>query len=177
MEGIEKFRDAFLSVVESDDLPEETPGRVFRAMKELTQGYEMDPLEPLRKRFPAPSQNLICVRDIPFASVCEHHILPFVGHVHIGYIPGKEITGLSKFGRVVDILSQRLQVQERFTKQVADAIESLDPIGIAVVVRAEHTCMGLRGVRKHGAETITSEMRGVFFEKSDARQEVLRLLT
>lgn len=174
--SVEKFREAFHSVVTHHALPDETPGRVYRAMKELTQGYQQDPLEPLKKRFPAPSQNIVCVKDIPFSSVCEHHILPFHGHVHIAYIPRKVITGLSKFGRVVDILSQRLQVQERLTTQIADAIESLNPIAVAVIIKAEHTCMGIRGVRKHGAETITSEMRGKFLENHRARAEVLKLL-
>ena len=176
MDPVKKFRDAFCSVISPNHLPNETPGRIVRAYGELLQGYKQDPLEPLRKRFPCPSQNIICVRKIAFTSLCEHHILPFHGHAHIAYVPNREITGLSKFGRVVDILSQRLQVQERLTAEIADAIESLDPLGIAVILKAEHSCMSIRGVRKHGAETITSEMRGKFFEDPRARAEVLQLL-
>lgn len=170
------FQEALSAYVPPGVLPDETPGRVARAYQELMQGYNMDPLEPLRKRFPAPSQDIVCVKDIPFVSLCEHHVLPFTGHAHIAYIPNKEITGLSKFGRVLDILASRLQVQERLTAQIADAVQSLDPIGIAVILKAEHSCMGMRGVKKHATGTVTSAMRGKFFDDERARREVLELL-
>ena len=116
-------------------------------------------------------------KDIPFNSLCEHHLAPFVGKIHIAYIPKDKITGLSKFGRVVDGYAKRLQVQERLTQEIADAIqEVLEPQAVAVIVEAEHTCMSGRGVKKHGAKTVTSTMRDLFKENAPARGELLQLI-
>lgn len=156
---------------------QETPFRFIKALAEHTVGYREDPAQHLTKTFDVDHNDIVLVKDIPFNSLCEHHLAPFVGKVHIAYIPSDKITGLSKFGRTVEGYAKRLQVQERLTQQIADAIqETLNPQAVAVIIEAEHTCMSGRGIRKHGATTVTSTMRGLFKENATARGEVLSLL-
>lgn len=156
---------------------EETPFRVIKAFAEYTEGYRENPKEHLRKTFDVDHNELVLVKDIEFHSMCEHHFAPFMGVAHIGYIPNKKITGLSKFARLTDGYAKRFQVQERLTNQLADAIvEELDPLGVMVVVEAKHMCMCGRGVKKSGASTTTSAVRGAFKEEAEARAEFLSLL-
>lgn len=156
---------------------QDTPYRFIKAMLEHTAGYREDPDKHLEKTFDVDHRDLVLVKDIPFNSLCEHHLAPFVGKVHIAYIPKDKITGLSKFGRLVEGYSKRLQVQERLTQQLADAVEKvLEPLAVAVIVEAEHTCMSGRGVRKHGASTVTSTMRGEFENDSALRAELMQLI-
>jgi len=154
----------------------DTPARVVKALRELTAGYRLDPVSILGTHFEEESDGLVVVKDIPFDSLCEHHILPFHGTVSIGYVPAGRVVGLSKLPRVVECFARRLQVQERMTRQIADAImdhPTLKPEGVAVVVRGRHSCMAMRGVQKAG-EMVTSEMRGLLWE-AEARAEFLRL--
>lgn len=152
-----------------------TPARVARALREMTQGMREDPEIILSVTFDQLYDEVIILRDIPFVSLCEHHMLPFSGTVDIGYIPGK-VVGLSKLARLVDCFSQRLQIQERLTVQIAESIKQyLNALGVAVVVKAVHSCMSCRGVKKTGAEMVTSAMLGVFREKTEARAEFLSL--
>lgn len=156
---------------------QETPFRFIKALAEHTTGYREDPAQHLTKTFDVDHNDIVLVKDIPFNSLCEHHLAPFVGKVHIAYIPSDKITGLSKFGRTVEGYAKRLQVQERLTQQIADTIqETLNPQAVAVIIEAEHTCMSGRGIKKHGATTVTSTMRGLFKENATARGEVLSLL-
>ena len=156
---------------------EETPFRFVKALLEHTVGYREDPKLHLEKTFDVDHNDLVLVKDIPFNSLCEHHLAPFVGKVHIAYIPTDKITGLSKFGRVVEGYAKRLQVQERLTQQIADAIEEvLQPQAVAVIIEAEHTCMSGRGIKKHGATTVTSTMRGAFQTDASARAELMQLI-
>lgn len=154
-----------------------TPRRVARAWMELTRGYEEDPVAFLRSAlFKETYHNMVVVRDIEFYSLCEHHLLPFFGHVHLAYIPNGEITGLSKLARIVDTFSHRLQVQERMTQQIANCIqEALNPLGVMVVVEARHLCMQMRGVGKQGAYTTTMHHLGAF-DDAATRQEFLSQL-
>ncbi len=157
----------------------ETPGRVARMYEELTTGLRSDPSEVLQVIFEEDHDELVMVRDIPLASICEHHLLPFIGRAHVAYIPNErgQITGLSKLARLVDGLSKRPQVQERLTTQIADALmERLDPQGTLVVIEAEHLCMTMRGVRKPGSVTVTSAVRGVFRASMPTRMEALNLI-
>lgn len=156
---------------------QDTPFRFVKALAEHTVGYREDPKLHLEKTFDVDHNDLVLVKDIPFNSLCEHHLAPFVGKVHIAYIPSDKITGLSKFGRVVEGYAKRLQVQERLTQEIANAIqEVLEPQAVAVIVEAEHTCMSGRGIKKHGATTVTSTMRGLFRENEAARAELLQLI-
>lgn len=156
---------------------QETPFRFIKALAEHTTGYREDPAQHLTKTFDVDHNDIVLVKDIPFNSLCEHHLAPFVGKVHIAYIPSDKITGLSKFGRTIEGYAKRLQVQERLTQQIADAIQdTLNPQAVAVIIEAEHTCMSGRGIKKHGATTVTSTMRGLFKENATARGEVLSLL-
>lgn len=156
---------------------QETPFRFIKALAEHTTGYREDPAQHLTKTFDVDHNDIVLVKDIPFNSLCEHHLAPFVGKVHIAYIPSDKITGLSKFGRTVEGYAKRLQVQERLTQQIADAIqETLNPQAVAVIIEAEHTCMSGRGIKKHGATTVTSTMRGLFKDNASARGDVLSLL-
>lgn len=166
-----------------DGVEEETPKRVSKMWNELLAGYDKDPGEILSKTFDVdaggdPNGNgIVIVKDIPLFSQCEHHLVPFFGKVHIAYIPRNKVVGLSKFARLVECYGRRLQVQERLTKQIADAInEYLNPIGVMVVVEAEHMCMTMRGIQKPGTKTVTSRVSGVFFDKPEARAEALELL-
>ncbi|MEB3369398.1 GTP cyclohydrolase I FolE [Saccharopolyspora mangrovi] len=157
----------------------ETPQRVARAYRELFAGLYTDPDEVLDKTFDEAHEELVLVRDIPVYSQCEHHLLPFHGNAHIGYIPNEHgrVTGLSKLARLVDLYAKRPQVQERLTSQVADAlVRRLEPRGVIVVIDAEHLCMGMRGVRKAGSTTTTSAVRGIFRSSSSSRSEALSLI-
>lgn len=157
---------------------QETPFRVFKAFMEYTKGYGEDPKEILGKSFDVAYDELVLIKDIPFNSLCEHHFAPFFGKAHIAYIPKNDvITGLSKFARLTDAFANRFQVQERLTAQIADTIEEvLDPLGVAVIIEAEHYCMCGRGVKKQGASTVTSSVRGVFRTNDAARKEVFDLI-
>ena len=154
-----------------------TPERVAKAMQFLTQGYQMDAKVILNSaKFHEEVSEMIIVKDIELYSMCEHHMLPFFGKAHIAYIPNGWITGLSKIARVVDIYSRRLQVQERLTTQILDAIkETLNPMGVAVVIEASHLCMMMRGVQKQNSVTTTSAFWGEF-ERNDSRSEFIRLI-
>lgn len=155
-----------------------TPDRVSRSLKFITAGYHGSVHEIINGAlFDAEGSEMVVVKGIEFYSLCEHHMLPFFGHAAIGYIPGKKVLGLSKFARVVDLFARRLQLQERLTSQVADAlVEVLQPRGLAVVTEASHLCMMMRGVEKQGSTTRTSAMRGVFREDARTRQEFLQAL-
>lgn len=157
----------------------ETPDRVARAATELLGGYDENPAHHLRKQFlESDNEEMVIVRDIPFSSLCEHHILPFTGRAHVAYIPRNgRITGLSKIGRCVNGFAHRLQLQERLTAQIADAMmDELSPLGVLVVLEAEHMCMTMRGVKSAGALTMTSAVRGAFRTDIKTREEALRLL-
>ncbi len=156
-----------------------TPSRVARMYAEVVSGMEEDPATHLSTVFAVDHDELILVRDIAFSSMCEHHLLPFIGRAHVGYIPGPSgmVTGLSKLARLVDGYARRLQVQERLTTQIASAIErTLAPAGVIVVLEAEHLCMSIRGVAKPGVETVTSAVRGQFRTDARARGEALSLI-
>lgn len=155
-----------------------TPERVVRSLKFLTQGYRQDAAEVVADAvFPAEDHgNMVLVRDIGFYSLCEHHLLPFHGRAHVAYIPDGSIVGLSKLARVVEVFARRLQVQERLTDQVADALEEqLSPKGVGVVIEAAHLCMAMRGVEKQNSTTVTSAVRGAFRDDPRTRDEFLRL--
>lgn len=153
-----------------------TPSRVARMYAEVCGGLHEDPDEHLQVTFEAGHDEMVMVRDIPLYSLCEHHLIPFVGKSHVAYIPGEDgrITGLSKLARLVDAYAKRPQVQERLTAQIADEIvSSLQPRGVLVVIEAEHLCMSMRGVRKAGASTVTSAVRGLFRENVATRAEAM----
>ena len=157
----------------------ETPARVARAYEEVFAGLREDPKVHLEKSFSENHRELVLVRDIPIYSTCEHHLVPFYGKAHIGYIPGPEgkVTGLSKLARVADMYAKRPQVQERLTAQIADAIvEKLNASAVIVVIECEHLCMAMRGIRKPGATTTTSAVRGGFQNNAASRAEVLSLI-
>ena len=146
---------------------------------EITSGLREDPTQVLQAVFEADHDEMVMVRDIPMASICEHHLIPFVGKAHVAYIPNEEgrITGLSKLARLVDGLARRPHVQERLTAEIADAmVERLQPRGALVVIEAEHLCMSMRGVRKPGAVTVTSAVRGMFRASMSTRMEAMNLL-
>ena len=156
-----------------------TPERVADMYEELFSGIAKDPADELDVVFEMGHDEMIMVRDIPLYSICEHHMIPFVGKAHVAYIPNKsgQITGLSKLARLVDTLSKRPQVQERLTTQIADAIEkALDPRGVLVVIEAEHLCMSMRGVRKPGSTTVTSAVRGQFRKSEATRAEAMNFI-
>lgn len=155
-----------------------TPHRVARSMQFLLQGYEQDPDEVIQNAlFDEKYSEMVIVKDIELYSMCEHHMLPFYGKAHIAYIPGEKIVGLSKIARVVDIYARRLQVQERLTNQILDALDrNLKPMGVAVVIEAQHMCMMMRGVQKQNSITTTSAFRGIF-ENMETRSEFLRLIS
>ena len=154
-----------------------TPERVGKAMQFLTQGYKQDPEAILRSAlFEEDYRQMVVVKDIPFYSLCEHHMLPFYGKVHVAYIPNGYITGLSKIARVVDVFSHRLQVQERMTLQIKECIQqTLNPLGVMVVVEAKHMCMQMRGVEKQNAITTTSDFTGAF-NQAKTREEFMNLI-
>ena len=155
----------------------ETPARVARMYAEMFSGLNDDPRRHLGKAFTEKYDELVLVRDIAFNSMCEHHLLPFMGHAHIGYIPDGRVLGLSKLARVVESVSHRPQVQERMTEQIADLLEhDLGAKGVAVVLEASHTCMTIRGVRKPGSLCVTSAIKGIFRDNVSSRAEVLSLI-
>ena len=157
----------------------ETPRRVSDMYVELFEGLEADPGEHLRVTFEAAHDEIVMVRDIPFTSLCEHHLVPFIGHAHVAYLPGTDgrITGLSKMARLVEGYARRLQVQERMTTQIVEAMErELTPRGSIVVLEAEHFCLSMRGVKKSGVTTVTSAVRGVFRDDPAYRAEALQYI-
>ena len=178
---IEKRMREVLGLIGEDASREglqKTPKRVARAMADLTRGYDEDPVEILNSaKFREDYSQMVIVKDINFYSLCEHHMLPFYGKAHVAYIPNGYITGLSKIARVVDVYSHRLQVQERMTLQIREAIQqALKPLGVMVVVEAQHMCMQMRGVEKQGSVTTTSDFTGAF-NQAKTREEFLKLIS
>ena len=174
-------RELLLAVGEDPDRPglQDTPARVARAYAETFAGLWQDPSEILATTFDEDHDELVLVKDIPMYSTCEHHLVPFHGVAHIGYIPGEDgrVTGLSKLARLVEVYARRPQVQERMTSQIADALSDvLKPRGVLVVIEAEHLCMAMRGIRKPGAVTVTSAVRGIFRENAATRSEAMSLI-
>jgi len=158
---------------------QKTPERVAKMYEEILSGMDVDPASVIRAMFTEEHEEMIVVKDIPLYSICEHHMMPFLGKAHVAYIPGPEgqITGISKLARVVDVLSKRLQVQERLTTDIADTlVKALRPRGVLVVIEAEHLCMSMRGVKKPGALTITSAVRGTFHTNAASRAEAMALI-
>ncbi|MCD8210962.1 MAG: GTP cyclohydrolase I FolE [Prevotella sp.] len=182
-EGLEKIASCYKEIINllGEDSSREgllsTPMRVAKAMQIFTRGYSQDAHEVLRQAlFKEKYNQMVIVKDIDFFSLCEHHLLPFYGKVHVAYIPNGYITGLSKIARVVDIFSHRLQVQERMTLQIKDCIDqTLKPMGVMVVIEAQHLCMQMRGVEKQNAITTTSDFSGAF-NQAKTRQEFMNLL-
>jgi GTP cyclohydrolase I len=175
------IRELLLAMGEDPDRDglRETPARVARAYAEILAGLYADPDAVLDKTFDENHRELVLVRDIPVSSLCEHHLLPFNGVAHVGYIPSVSgrVTGLSKIARVVDLYARRPQVQERITGQVAEAlVRKLDPQGVIVVIDAEHLCMAMRGIRKPGSRTTTSAVRGLFQTSPSSRAEAMALI-
>ncbi|MBN1651920.1 MAG: GTP cyclohydrolase I FolE [Bacteroidales bacterium] len=156
----------------------ETPQRVGKAIQFLTQGYDTDPVEILQSAmFKEDYREMVIVKDIEVYSMCEHHMIPFIGRAHVAYIPNGYITGLSKIARVVEAYARRLQVQERLTTQIKDAIQStLNPLGVAVVIEAKHLCMAMRGIQKQNSVTTTSDFTGAF-KKKETREEFIHLIS
>ncbi|MCC6226391.1 MAG: GTP cyclohydrolase I FolE [Microthrixaceae bacterium] len=174
-------REVLLAIGEDPDRDglRDTPARVARLFAETCSGIHVDPRVHLKITFDEQHDEMIMVRDIPMYSQCEHHLIPFIGVAHVAYIPNEDgrITGLSKLARLVDGYARRPQVQERLTTQVADALDDvLSPRGVLVVIEAEHLCMSMRGVRKPGASTVTSAVRGLFRTDPAARAEAMRLI-
>lgn len=175
-------RELLIAVGEDPDRDglKETPARVARAYREMFGGLHTDPDDVLATTFDVGHDELVLVKDIPMYSTCEHHLVSFHGVAHVGYIPGAsgQVTGLSKLARVVDLYARRPQVQERLTTQIADAVvRKLDPRGVIVVIEAEHLCMAMRGIRKPGATTTTSAVRGQFKTSAVSRGEALDLIS
>lgn len=154
-----------------------TPERVYKAFKFMTEGYEKDPKEVLNEAmFESSNREMVVVRDIEFYSMCEHHLLPILGRVHVAYIPNGKVVGLSKLGRMVNVFARRLQIQEQLTEQIAGAImECIEPLGCGVVVQARHMCMEMRGVEKICSSTISSALRGIFLEQR-TREEFFNII-
>ena len=185
MVDITKVKKAVLTIIEAiGDNPgreglQGTPKRIADMYTELFAGLDLDAKTELTVGFEVGHREMVILRDIPFYSMCEHHILPFYGVAHVGYIPNKEgrVVGVSKLARVVEIFAKRLQLQERMTSQIADAIvEVLQPDGVAVVVQAEHLCMTMRGIKKPGSNVVTSATRGLFRSRAATRAEFLALV-
>src|SRR5918993_4795660 len=174
-------RELLIAVGEDPDRPglRDTPGRVARAYAETFAGLWQDPDDVLATTFDEDHDELVLVKDIPMYSTCEHHLVPFHGVAHIGYIPGIDgrVTGLSKLARLVEVYARRPQVQERMTSQIADALDDvLRPSGVLVVIEAEHLCMAMRGIRKPGSTTVTSAVRGIFRDNAPTRSEAMSLI-
>ena len=184
-EKLQKLADAYKTILEviGEDVNREgllkTPMRAAKSMLFCTQGYSQDLETVLNKAiFQQEYNEMIIVKDIPFYSMCEHHLLPFYGKVSIGYIPNSKVLGLSKLARVTEMFARRLQIQERLTEEIAKAIkDAIDPMGVAVVIHAEHMCMSLRGVQKVGCTTMTSALLGVFQTNSKTRSEFFAQLS
>lgn len=180
-EKIRKAVSLFLEAIGEDVLRDDikdTPKRVAQMCDEILSGVKVKPEKELEVFFSKEHDEIILVKDIPFYSICEHHLLPFIGKAHIAYIPDNDrITGLSKLARVVDVFSRRLQVQESLTTDIANLImKKLKPKGVMVVMEAEHLCMSMRGVKKPGTRTITSAVKGIFRESEKTRAEALNLI-
>lgn len=172
-------REILISVGENPDREGllKTPNRVARAYAELMAGLQDDPRRHLKTVFNERYDEVVLLRDIEFHSLCEHHLLPFTGRAHVAYLPDGKVVGLSKLARLVEGYARRPQVQERLTTQIADALmEELNPIGAACVVEAVHTCMTIRGAKKHGSVMVTSALRGIFKENPSSRSEILTLM-
>ncbi len=184
-ETIEKLKSHYTEILRllGEDPEREglvkTPERVAKAWAYLTKGYDEDPIEILRSAiFSEEYKQMVLVKDIEIFSVCEHHMLPFVGKAHVAYIPNGYITGLSKIARVVECFARRLQVQERLTLQIRDSIqEALNPVGVAVVIEASHMCMQMRGIEKQGSATTTSAFTGIFLSDPRTREEFMSLIS
>jgi GTP cyclohydrolase I len=175
--GIRVFLEGVGERFAGDDL-EKTPGRVASAWADdLLAGYALDPLAEITWAAAPDGSGAVFVRDVRFSSICVHHLLPFVGRAHIAYLPDRRLAGLSKIGRVIDALSRRLQIQERLTGEIVQALDrALEPRGVLVLLEAEHTCMSLRGVRKENSRMVTVAASGVLETDSSARSDVLRVL-
>jgi GTP cyclohydrolase I len=174
-------RELLIAVGEDPDRPglKDTPARVARSYTEIFAGLWQDPGEILATTFDEDHDELVLVKDIPMYSTCEHHLVPFHGVAHVGYIPGEDgrVTGLSKLARLVEVYARRPQVQERMTSQIADALSDvLKPRGVLVVIEAEHLCMAMRGIRKPGSRTVTSAVRGIFRSNLSTRSEAMSLV-
>ena len=182
IERVERAVTELLSALGEDpgrDGLVKTPSRVARMYEEVVAGLSENPADHLEVTFAADHDEMVMVRDIPFASLCEHHMVPFIGRAHVAYIPGEDgrITGLSKLARLVDGFAKRLQVQERMTTEIADAIDKvLAPRGVLVVIEAEHLCMSMRGVKKPGTMTVTSSVRGLFRSDVATRAEAMQFI-
>ena len=179
----ERIRKAVLEILDAigEDITREglieTPDRVARMYEELFGGMHQSPEEHLKSVFRESYDEIVLLRDIPFHSMCEHHMLPFIGQANVAYLPDGKVLGVSKLARIVECFARRLQVQERLTCQVADFImDNLKPKGVAVVLEASHSCMTIRGVKKAGSEMVTSAVRGIFRKDSRSRAEVLGLM-
>ncbi|SOC47458.1 GTP cyclohydrolase I [Blastococcus aggregatus] len=174
-------RELLIAIGEDPDRPglQDTPARVARAYAETFGGLWQDPYDILATTFDENHDELVLVKDIPMYSTCEHHLVPFHGVAHVGYIPGTDgrVTGLSKIARLVEVYARRPQVQERMTRQIADALDDvLKPQGVIVVIEAEHLCMAMRGIRKPGTTTVTSAVRGIFRDSAATRSEAMSLV-
>jgi len=172
-------REILIAIGEDPDREglRETPQRIARMYQELFSGLHDDPTVHTKQFFSESYNDIILVRDISFNSICEHHLMPFMGRVHIGYIPDGRVIGLSKLARVVEVFSHRPQVQERLTEQIAELLyQELKAQGVAVVIEAEHTCMTVRGVKKPGSLCITSALRGIFLKNASSRAEIMTLI-
>jgi GTP cyclohydrolase I len=177
----DSVRQILLSIGEDPDREglKETPRRVAEMYKEIFSGLEADPIKELAVGFELGHHEMILLKDIPFYSMCEHHMLPFYGVAHVAYIPNEEgrVVGISKIARVVDIIARKPQIQERMVSEIADAInDGLKPLGVAVVVQAEHMCMIMRGIKKPGTSVITSALRGAFKNNPTTRAEFMSLI-
>ncbi|MGY2083024.1 GTP cyclohydrolase I FolE [Blastococcus sp. SYSU DS0539] len=174
-------RELLIAIGEDPDRPglQDTPARVARSYAETFAGLWQDPYDVLATTFDEEHDELVLVKDIPMYSTCEHHLVPFHGVAHVAYIPGEDgrVTGLSKLARLVEVYARRPQVQERMTRQIADALaDALKPRGVLVVVQAEHLCMAMRGIRKPGSSTVTSAVRGIFRDNAATRSEAMSLV-
>lgn len=184
MENQEKFENLVKQMLEilgedvNRDGLKKTPSRVYKAMKFLTSGYHMDPKTVLNDAlFDSTNNEMVLIKDIEFYSMCEHHLLPIIGRVHVGYIPNGKVVGLSKIPRMVNIYARRFQIQEQLTEQIANAIEEvIKPRGVGVVVEARHMCMEMRGVEKINSTTTTSALRGGFISDARTRKEFFSLI-
>ncbi len=180
IDRIEKaVKEILLAIGEDTDREglRETPVRVARMYKELFSGMREDPQKHIKSVFSEKCEEIVLLKDIPFYSTCEHHLMPFIGSAHVAYLPREKVLGVSKIARIVDSFAKRLQIQERLTSQVADFImDNLQPQGVAVVMEASHSCVTIRGVQKPGSVMVTSALRGIFKKDIRSRNEVLSLM-
>jgi len=184
IEKAKKFEEAVTTILEligedpNRDGLKKTPHRVFKAFEHLCEGYSMDPKKVLNDAlFESSNDEMVLVKDIEFYSMCEHHMLPIIGRVHVAYIPDGKVVGLSKIPRMVNIYARRLQIQEQMTEQIADAIlETIQPKGVGVIVEARHMCMEMRGVEKINSTTVSSALRGLFKSDAKTREEFMSMV-